>query len=523
MRSKFNKGVSMVEILISIAIFAILMVPIVSGIVSSLNNSTEAKTLQYRNEFAENIMEYVKQDSITNVMKGDYFGTVGSTGVRTRASFYKDPTKADYDEHLKKMAAELLMSHSSFQNVSYGTSGVQRENSATGEITYFPYETYTITGSVNLGTKHEKYSYQMEISNKYYADKEAKYYSYVNPNNLALGIVEDIDHTKVALINGTIANYDTSVANAFLTKKIEKLKVSDPDWYEIYMQQQTDVDLFTSDKGSRIITVKVSGSERTGYNVLCKLTYEDDNGMLKDANGNQMTIEYQPFEFNYPVDDETGIATLPNIYLMYNVCLYNGKFVDDDYIAIDTSEVTDDTKINFFVVETAESYSDNVALSNDGLVVKDADGNIVSRPTLYNKNVEAGADTRTDVKVHLVAQDGSNLKNLSVYHNFDKGGYNQNTPNKKNHYVLFSSTDMGTIDSFLTAGARAYVPLVKYTYSAGATVKDVNNSVANIGALNDAQEEARGLYDIKIWINKGDTVDTTVNPTLTGTKGGNES
>lgn len=522
MRSKFNKGVSMVEILISIAIFAILMVPIVSGIISSLNSSTEAKTLQYRNEFAENIMEYVKQDSIVNVMKGDYFGTVGSTGVATTASFFKDPTKADYDEHLKEMAAELLVDDPSF-SINYDTSTVERENTATGEMTYYPYETYTITGSVNLGTKNEKYSYQMEISNKYYAEHESLDSAYVNPNNLALGIVEDIDHTKVALINGTIANYDTSVANAFLTKKIEKLKVSNPDWYEIYMQQQTDVDLFTADKGSRIITVKVSGSAQTGYKVACNLTYEDDNSMLKDANGNQMTIQYNPFEFNYPVDDEKGYATLPNIYLMYNVCLYNGKFVDDDYIAIDTSEVTDDTKINFFVVETAESYSDNVALSNDGLVQKDADGNITSRPTLYNKNVEAGADTRQDVKIHLVAQGGSDLKNLSVYHNFDKGGYNLNTPNAKNHDVLYSSSDMGIMDSFLTKVGRSYVPLVKYTFSGGATVKDVDNSVANIGSLNTAQEESRGLYDIKIWINKGDTVDTTVNPTLTGTKGGNES
>lgn len=520
MRRKTNIGVSMVEILISIAIFAILMVPIVSGIISSLNSTTDAKTLQYRNEFAENLMEYVKQDSLVNILEGSYFSNVGSytdggSSVTATANFYKDPTKLSYDESLNELA-NTLADQSIPLDVK--NTAIDYEDLASGDIAYYPYESYQISGKVDLGTKDETYSYVMEISNQYYAKKEAiaaeNGDTYVNPNNLALGIVEDIDHTKVALINGTIANYDSAVTNAFTTKKIETLKKIDPDWYEIYTQQETNVDIFGQDTARRLITVKVSGSSKKGYKVECNLKYHDNcesNSNLRNALSDYY-IEYKPFEFNYPVDAEKGYATLPNIYLMYNVCLYNGQYVTDDYIAIDTEEVEDDTKVNFFVVETAETYSSKVIEANKDLVTTDGAGNVYS-PILYNKNVQAGAENRDDVKIHMVATKKSKLENLSVYQNFD---ISINTDiNAKNEKILYKSMDV--FDSNLSSAD--YSPLV--TYGTHGVIPE--QSVANFEALNGAQEESRGLYEIKIWIQQGNTVDTSVNPTMTGTKGGNES
>ena len=522
MRRKTNIGVSMVEILISIAIFAILMVPIVSGIVSSLKSSTESKTLQYRNEFAENIMEYVKQDSLINILEGEYFSSVGSytdggDSVTSSATFYKDPTKFSYDESLKELADSLT---SNGVSLTVDNTDVMSEDQIENVKTYYPYESYTISGKVNLGTKHDTYSYVMEISNEYYAQKEMDTLgSYHNPNNLALGIVEDIDHTKVALINGTIANYDSAVTNAFTTKKIETLKVIDPDWYEIYTQQQTGVDIFGVDTATRVITVKVSGSAEDGYKVKCNLKYHDNcesNVNLRNALSDYY-IEYSPFEFNYEVDEATGYATLPNIYLMYNVCLYNGQFVSDDYIAIDTSEVDDDTKVNVFIVETAETYSSDVVEANEDLVTVDDSGNVVSRPTLYNKNVQSGAETRDGVDIHIAAAKGSELTNLSIYHNFDC--VKNEDYNLKNSNILYTSNDV-----FDTKFTRAnYIPLVQYGYVNGVAGILPSSSVANFESLDGAQQESRGLYEVKIWIQKGDTVDTTVNPTLTGTKGGDES
>ena len=98
--SKNNNGFSMVEVLIAIAIFAILLIPIVSGIIRSMNRTTDAKTLQYRNEFAENVMEYVKEESLENILRGKYFASVGSYlesdptyTMASHATFYKEAGK----------------------------------------------------------------------------------------------------------------------------------------------------------------------------------------------------------------------------------------------------------------------------------------------------------------------------------------------------------------------------------------------------------------------------------------------
>lgn len=494
----------MVEILIAIAIFSILMIPIVSGIISSMNNTTQAKTLQYRNEYAENMMEYVKQDSIENILSGSYLSSIGSYSPVVSANFYtEDGTDKTYGDKQKKFAADLTA------NGIATTVNETKVKSGSGknEVKY-PYEEYTISGKVKLGTKHTVYSYKMEISNKYYAEKEAKG-SFTNPNNLALGVVEDIDHTKVALINGTIANYDASVSQAFLTKKLQILKEKEPDWYEIYMQQATDANMFVGDTVARLITIKVSGSLKKGYDVICKLTYHDNGESRPSIRDGLMNykIEYVPFQYHYNPGTE-----LPNIYVMYNACLYNGQFSKDDYIAFDTSEMEDDTDINCFIVETAEKYSETLAEANEGLVDNTS--------TLYNDNRNTDR-TRDEVSIHMVATSGSNLRNLRIYNNFDLDGSSVGI-NKKNKDILYKDSDTRLLDGLSSLSSETYVPLVKNNALGGI---DTDKSVFEIGGLNAANQETRGLYEVKLWIEEGDSdnVDTSGNPVMTATKGGDES
>lgn len=517
MRKSKNIGVSMVEILISIAIFSILMMPIVSSIMSAMTSTRDAKTIQYRNEYVENVVEYVKQDSIENIIKGEYFSDIGSYTdgstypVTVDAEFRKDGNTNVLEPKLVEL--KNAIDSKAWVTVSEDASDVVTSNGVSGDV-YFPYEKYTLSGKVKLGAKNSTYSYKMEVSNKYYAEKEQQG-SYVNPNNLALGIVEDFDHTKVALINGTIANHDNSVSNAFLTKKIEVLKEAyerDPEnnvQYEQYMSQATANPLFSADTATRIITVKVSGSSTAGYKVACLMKYHDNcesNAIVKAAL-EDYNIEYVPFEFEYPVDATTGVATLPNIYLMYNVCLYNNQFSPDDYIALDTSglDENDDAPVRLFIVQTAATYSDTLV---------DADGKFVRGDKLYNNNSQTH-NSRDHVRIHLVATEDSHLKNVSVYHNFDEP--TESKVNKKNSDILYNSSQSGLLGTALSSDD--YIPLV--TQGAGGI--DYANSVAHYGALDTATEESRGLYQIKLWIQEGDTVDTSVNPVMTATKGGDES
>lgn len=542
---KKNNGFSMVEVLIAIAIFAILLIPIISGIIRSMNRTTDAKTLQYRNEFAENVMEYVKEESLENILRGKHLSSLGSyvegdtsKSITAKAILHNEAGKSldnslKFVEKLEK--SKVLTRQVVDSDIDNGEVGDARET--------YAYEDYWISGNVRLGTKHEPYVYKMLVTNKGYAEKEASA-GYVNPNNLALGVVEDIDYNKIALINGTIANYDSAVSNAFLTKKIEILKEIDPDWYEMYTSQVTAPVLFPNDTATRQIIIKVSGSESAGYTVTCSLDYKDNGGTTNRANvkakldAENFHIEYTPFEFSYDADNEVEewddatdqmvtktVAKLPNIYLMYNVCLYNDMYSPDDYIVFDTSDLTDNTEVNCYIIQTAERYSSNLTDANPELAdlndaMQENEDNGLTNSKLYNNRTKlAGVSKREDVRIHLAATTSSNLKNLNVYHNFDIAGTISDV-NRKSSKVYYNSLQANPLGSLLNT---AYKPLI--TYDAGGKII-TDQSVKSFESLNKASEESRGLYEVSIWIQEGtdpSTIDTSKSPTMTATKGGDES
>ena len=164
----------------------------------------------------------------------------------------------------------------------------------------------TMKGKTTIGTKSSTYNYLIQINNAYYVDKGKNDPDFIDPNNLALGIVEDIDHTKVALFDGTMLNYDKTASTAFRSKKLQALKEIDEDRYNQQMQG-IGTDLFLGDTASRMMTVEVSGDSRDGYTVRCVLDYIDHNTILGDDNHIQYVSDAQTFE-----------GKLPNIYLMYN-------------------------------------------------------------------------------------------------------------------------------------------------------------------------------------------------------------
>lgn len=487
MQNKKNSGFSMVEILIGLAIFIILMMPIVSAIIGAMNNTTKGKDLQYRNEYVESLMEHAKEATVEKIIAGEHVVSSGS-----------------FDAQLP----DLTMPNGDYEADCY-FKGV--ESSIDGTKTA-EYEKYLVKGSVNLGTTHKKYSYIMEISNQEYAKKEVEG-TFVNPNNLKLGVVEDLDYTKLALINGTIANYDKAVANTFLAKKIEYLRDFSPVKYEQYISSEKQVDIFSEDTANRIITVKVEGKKDTGYKVSCILSYHDNSTVSLDGGKNMSQylkddIEYIPYTAEF--------KELPDIYLMYNVCMYNNAYSPNDYIVFDTAGVKDETEVNVFVVETAEKYSSTIAEVVDENALGDKDKSLI-----YSGKITHGTTNRNDVNIYMGATNGSKLYKeedgvrtplLNVYHNFGfvpdeeipKGDGTvemvpaKNQKNDKIHYLNFGSN----------------------TYLGAGTYKTLDG--ANVAALNQATQEERGLYNISIWMAEGDIedVDMSKQPLMTGTKGG---
>lgn len=55
-----NKGVSLVEVIVAIALFSLLIIPITLKLISSMEINTKSKEKQYVKDYAEYTMEYFK-------------------------------------------------------------------------------------------------------------------------------------------------------------------------------------------------------------------------------------------------------------------------------------------------------------------------------------------------------------------------------------------------------------------------------------------------------------------------------
>ena len=498
MTKKKNAGFSMVEILISIAIFAILMIPIVSAIISSLNMTTESKELQYRNDFAEHMMEHIKAVDIDDIEKQQYYLDIGTTA----GSFESKKTEGE-------VAVE-------------GTSPVEKLKSTK----------YTINGKTRLGNKGSVYTYKVEVDNSYYVNQRSKNKNFMDPNNLALGIVEDIDYRKVALIDGTILNYDATAAVSLRTKKMQKLKTDDYVGYQ-QMIEGKGTDIFRGDMAKRLTMIEISGEQDKGYTVKCTLYYVDLSQYMPEDD----YVSYVPYAQTF--------KELPNIYLTYNPCYYNTDYATDDYVVVDTTGITDSEDempmINFFLVEISSTYSQ--ALIDSGALGEKVDPS----KQLYRSDTKNGGE-RDKTKIHLAASVSAvkDLNQINVYHNIgdntiehvDEHGkvtvedkINVKSPMDNFYYksdTLLPESERNkktVVDEALKDFAtRINKDLPDKKAKTFCAMQETNSEAAYVGALNSAKEENRGLYQVKIWLKKGDEAITDADqPILQGTKGGNET
>lgn len=389
MTRKSNKGVSIVEILIALAVFIILLIPIVSSVITGMKTTTSAKELQYRNEYVRNLMENVKEVPLSVL-----------------------DTPALAEKYFKDMGAKDV-------SVSKITDG------------------YKVTGKTNIGTENTEYAFQIEIDGSAYA----------TVNKLTNGVVEDLDQTKVALISAPLSNYDYSAYDTLLTKKIAQLQSSATPY-----DATNDIVKFNGDTCARTINISVRKSS-TQYEVKCVLEYRDRSNYVKVSE--VVSETYVPYCQKFD--------KVPNIYLMYNACVYNNKYAKDITIG--------------GVQYPAECVKLDV---EDG--IGPVNVFVIATPSDTNYRTVAGT-TRPNVTF----MKGSVAKDIYVYHNFAT----LDDPSD-------SSDDKNAINAVYN-----------------------NFSAEQYGSLNDAWD-GRSMYDVRIRMQQGDSVDMSIDPILQGTRGGDE-
>lgn len=519
MKKKNNSGFSIVEILIALAIFLILMIPIVKGIVQALNMSTGSKELQYRNEFAEGIMEHVKSAPIDEILSEKYYLDAGTDASTLKTSKELHVLDDEADGYVGPPLTN-----------DFDGNGITSD-----EI--FEYGKYQISGEVKLGTKHQDYVYLVDVDSYDYAYKKSQddpnvhdENDFLDPNNMAMGIVEDVDHTKVFLVDDQVFNYDRMAENTFKAKKIQNLKeFGDPDDYQQAISNTANY--FAGQPGYRLMTIKISGSKSAGYNIKCILDYYDPADEL-GADSEDHYLEYYPYGQNYE-------KKIPNIYINYNPCHYNGNYATDDYVAVDISDLENKKEdINIFLVEVTTKYSQNIVDADTITAVNSADPEsdavFDNDQVLFNESFEWSGHERKDTTVHLGSVTGSKC-DLNKVHLFTNIGDNLNDDNSDKRNL---KTDMSHFEhNKIPAGTFRDLIFVmidnnKENVTSGfvgqMTSDNHPEDFAEVGFLHDATEEARGMYKVKVYLKKktsaGDKIDPTKDkPILEGTKGGNES
>ena len=423
MAIKNNKGFSLVEVIVAVAVFAILIVPLTSQLITAIKTNTSSTKKQYAVEKAEELMESFKVCDLAT--------SIGDTILIAdgNASAYEDD--ADYVE----------ADHNyTFTKTNTETQSITLPN---GETVSYSIDTYTCS-DISLGKEYEEYDATITVDSKAYAVSAAGYvwdsstddFKKTTVNNeevyvttaTATGTVRNLDNSQAAIITGATYlgsnssvsgnNLDNQAYQYFKDLKLDLLR----NYSAYYNRYLAGVDYFVNDSFEKHTTISISGDSTSGYTVKCTVEYTDHTSLAvisSEYTANNTNV-YKPES----IYDEDGVVylktfdTLPPIYLLYQPATYNGVFCDSDYIDIDTSGLTTGEVAKVYLFESAAELDDQYAsIICEQFGVSSVDELVYSNPSYTT--------TQSSVKVAVNLTGGSS-DILKVYSNFSNDTANSN-------------------------------------------------------------------------------------------------
>ncbi len=245
MARKNNKGYSIIEIIIAITILSLLLVPIVTQISQTFKTSRMAKQQQYVTDNAVYLMEDFQKSSMDEleseygipVEKADtvtcevFDGTGATTGKTVKYHAYKynltdvnlGPEKKEYERYVVLDDLDTSLKGT----VATGSQG------------------YTMTKMTSAPAGFELNSEGFAV--KYNTDgfvvgaicEETPLVK--NPNDVNLGNMQNMDSSKVAIVPGTSANFDSQASKEFFALAMEDLRNNKPeDWKQAMNHTEND-------------------------------------------------------------------------------------------------------------------------------------------------------------------------------------------------------------------------------------------------------------------------------------------
>lgn len=339
-----NKGLTLVEVMVSVTMFAIMIYPILTQMNSLLKQNYTSKLNQAETDFASRVMEEFKDtdSGATDLPKGS---SVTKAGYSVKSA---DPTDPDapliYYKNNVILEKDIDVSDPSIKTMQRGGDKYRIEVSLDGSA----YDVSSGTNAAGSPADEDKFTYK-------------------NPNDIKDFELENIDDRFAVLIKETSGNYDSRAATDLLDKIAAKLKVENPGRYNQWIN---GVDILLTDTYSKNTYIKMDyDSIKKVYKVTVSLCYTDkDYGQSVSyllLNGKEYDAEalgYKP----------------PAIYLYYNQFVQNGLILSEsDTITLDNSGLVsaggglnDSNQLKCFIIKTQTSLGEYTYYERKG----EADG-----------------------------------------------------------------------------------------------------------------------------------------------------
>lgn len=331
---KDNKGFSLVEVLVSMAILAIILTPLLNNFVMASRMNNRARKMQQATNLGQNVMEGIKASkNLEEIAKQFNYPTSGFDII------YKDATttvsELSYDAATSKFST-ILESERTYlipaDPLSTESPFHEKLNTATDPAVYY----FGIAG-----IKEGKSSYDALIT----LDGTTNYKTTGIPvpgvtktNDFEMPVLSDISRTENAIITQTFQDSwasDTLYSN-YITYRAEQL-ASNPSAVPLprYTSKAPIEETMT-----RNINITIDyDSINHNYNVKCDFVYTTD----KIPTGTSKTVTY------HLLDKSIG-NKLSNIYLFFDPNLRSTLATVYDNITINNSSLA---KVNIYLVEQA--------------------------------------------------------------------------------------------------------------------------------------------------------------------------
>ncbi|SEF52556.1 prepilin-type N-terminal cleavage/methylation domain-containing protein [Eubacterium ruminantium] len=363
MAKKKNSGFSLIEVVIAVAILGLLITPILTQIVQTSNTSRKAKERQAAVENAEYVTNFIqrtdkseldssssagvkdinitaytkKQDVFCKLVDSD--GNAIGTTVKYNAYIY-DLDNIKLGPKLNEYTRQAILDDLSNSVLASGYSIVYDNSLYTDAIKSKGYK-LTNEGSI---VKYDGDGLVSEIMCTPYTSS----YTYVNPNKVSLGFIQDLDSTKVAIIQGIASNFDAQVSEDIFAEKMNTLRDNDIDEWndQVGSQREDGENVFSNDETAcrllyiSIRAIKNGSDEIQYYEVTCDACYYDKYKIK----GNSGTAK-----FRYNVFAKKFYTTKsPDIYLVYEPYVPDESekaYAYNDYIEVYNDADTKDSKL----------------------------------------------------------------------------------------------------------------------------------------------------------------------------------